>query len=810
MNVTKRNGETEQFNESKILACIQRACGEDEERTQRVFMNAKINLYDGVSTKEIDTSIVKSARALIEKDPEFRFIASKLLLGTIYKEVFGEGADSDAFELQYRKTFIVNLKKLIKAGIVNKELSKFNLTELSDKLVIKRDNNFAYLGLQTVYDRYLMHIDEVKMETPQAFWMRVAMGLALAERKEDRGEMAVKFYNVLSKFEYMTSTPTLFNSGGVFNQLSSCFLSTFEDSIHGIFDGVHQEALKNKYAGGLGMDLTNFRATNSYIHGTNGKTQGAVYFWKLYGDMLTAVNQGGKRRGAGCAYLEVWHADFEDFLQLRKNTGDDRKRAHDMNTASWIPDLFMKCVQEDEMWYMFSPHETPDLHELYGKEFERKYKEYVKLGKQGKLDIFNEIPAKELWKKMLRSLFETGHPWVTFKDPSNIRYSNKHEGVVHSSNLCTEILLHTKPTTYRNDNTRRVKDYGETAVCNLGSINLTQHITTDENGVKSVDYDKLKQTTQVAMRMLDNVIDINFYPTREAENSNMRHRPVGLGSMGWHDLFNELDIIFDSDDAKNLSSDIYEFISYHAIMTSSELAKSRGKYPSYTGSEWDNGVFPMDTYREVMKSRTHRALSRTSGLVDWSIVKQHVERHGMRNSNTMAIAPTATISSIVGCSPSIEPYYSVLYVYSTLSGEFTMINKNFVDDMKRVGRWSEGFIDQIKAVDGDLTRITPVLDDHILQKYKTAFQIDQLKLIDNAAARQRWIDQGQSLNLYNDQASLRRLNELYVHAWNTGLKTTYYLRNRGASSIEKSTVTSKEPENITCSIINGADCESCQ
>ena len=811
MNVTKRNGNTEQFNEDKILACIQRSCGEDNDRAQRVFMNAKINLYDGVKTQEIDLAVVKSARALIEKDPEFRFIASRLLIGTLYKEVFGEGADSDAFELQYRKTFIVNLKSLIKAGIVNKELQRFDLVKLSNALEIERDNKFAYLGLQTIYDRYLMHVDDVKMETPQAFWMRVAMGLAMAEDKEHREEWAIKFYNVLSNFEYTTSTPTLFNSGGVFNQLSSCFLNTFEDSIQGIFDGVHQEALKNKYAGGLGMDLTAFRATNSYIHGTNGRTQGAVYFWKLYGDMLTAVNQGGKRRGAGCAYLEVWHADYEDFLQLRKNTGDDRKRAHDMNTASWIPDLFFKCVQDDEPWYMFSPHETPELHELHGREFEKKYKEYIKLGKAGKLDIFREVSAKDLWKKMLRSLFETGHPWVTFKDPSNIRYSNKHEGVVHSSNLCTEILLHTKATTYRDDNSRKVKEYGETAVCNLGSLNLTQHIITDPDGNKHVDYKKLEKTIYVAMRMLDNVIDINFYPTREAENSNKRHRPVGLGSMGWHDMFNELDVVFDSEEAKNLSSDIYEFISYHAILASSKLAKSRESYPSFDGSLWSSGVLPMDTYREVMKHRAHRANSRTSGMVDWSYLREHVVKHGMRNSNTMAIAPTATISSLVGCSPSIEPYYSVLYVYSTLSGEFTMTNPHFVEDMKKCGRWSEAFIDQIKAVDGDLTRIEPRLDDKILAKYKTAFQIDQFKLIDNAAVRQRWIDQGQSLNLYNEESSLRYLNDLYMHAWQSGLKTTYYLRNKGASGVEKSTVSAApEPENISCSIINGTECESCQ
>ena len=813
MNVTKRNGRTESFNEEKILACIDRACQGDNDRSQRVFMNAKINLYDGVKTSEIDLAIIKSARALIEKDPEYKSIASKLLLGTIYKEVFGESSDNDAFELQYKKTFIMNLKKLIKAGIVNKELQRFDLKKISDHLKIERDYNFAYLGLQTVYDRYLMHIDDVKQETPQAFWMRVAMGLAIKESKENREDWAIKFYNVLSQFDFMSSTPTLFNSGGTFNQLSSCFLNTFEDSMHGIFDGLHQEALKNKYAGGLGMDLTNFRATNSYIRGTNGYTQGAVYFWKLYGDMLTAVNQGGKRRGAGCAYLEVWHADFEDFIQLRKNTGDDRKRAHDMNTASWIPDLFFDKVKNDEDWYLMSPNETPDLHGLFGKEFDKRYKEYVKMGMNGELRNFRVVKAKDLWKKMLRSLFETGHPWVTFKDPSNIRYSNQHEGTVHSSNLCTEILLHTKPTRYKDDGSRGVIEYGETAVCNLGSVNLANHLTTSSEGATTINYNKLKDTINIAMRMLDNVIDINYYPTRETAKSNTRHRPVGLGSMGWHDLYMELGINFDSEEAVKLSGDLYEYISYQAIHASCLLAKERGQYPSYDGSLWQQNILPSDTYRQLMKKRSYRALSHKNNMCDWDVLRGLIEKHGMRNSNTMAIAPTATISSIVGCSPSIEPYFSVLYVYSTLSGEFTMVNEYFVEDMKRIGLWSEAFIDQLKAADGDISKLNnPNITKELQDKYKTAFQQDQFKLIDAAAARQRWIDQGQSLNLYNDQTSLRYLNDLYVHAWESGLKTTYYLRNKAASSIEKSTVstqTDNEPENISCSLIGG-ECESCQ
>ena len=819
MNVKKRNGHLEKFNEQKIRACVERSCIDrngqsyDGVDSESIMFNAKIKLFDGIKTSEIDNSIVKSARSMIEQEPNYKYVAANLLINTIYKEVFGTGVDSDAFELQYRTTFIVNLKKLIKAGIVNKEMAKMDLKLLSDQLKIPRDHNFAYLGLQTVYDRYLHHIDGQKMETPQGFWMRVAMGLALRE-EQDREQWAIKFYNVLSTFDYMCSTPTLFNSGGTFNQLSSCFLSTFEDSIVGIFDGLLQEALKNKYAGGLGMDLTNFRATNSYIRGTNGETQGAVYFWKLYGDMLTAVNQGGKRRGAGCAYLETWHADIEDFIQLRKNTGDDRKRTHDMNTAHWIPDLFLKCVAEDKPWYLFTTNEVPELHDLYGKEFEKKYYEYVKRGQNGELRIFKEVSAKELWKKMLRSLFETGHPWITFKDPCNIRSPQQHVGVVHSSNLCTEITLNTKATQY-NKNSRSVKQYGETAVCNLGSVNLSNHLKDTPEG-KTIDYDKLKKTIMIGSRMLDNVIDINFYPTEEAKRSNTAHRPVGMGSMGWHDMFYELDIQFDSEQAVKLSGQLYEYISYHTISASNKLAKERGSYSTFDGSQWSKGEFPMDTYRTLMSTRPERATGSTRGDLDWDALKQRVVKTGMRNSNTMAIAPTATISSIVGCSPSIEPYYSVLYVYSTLSGEFTMVNEHFVKDMKKLGLWNQELIDEIKRTDGDVSQIQTIqIPDQIKVKYKTSFQQDQFKMIEAAAARQRWIDQAQSLNLYNNQTSLKFLNDLYIHAWSHGLKTTYYLRNQSASKIEKSTVSSgvePEPENIKACSLNSppGECESCQ
>jgi ribonucleoside-diphosphate reductase alpha chain len=827
MRVTKRNGKKEEFNEKKILKCVQRACkGISEVDHQTVVYNAVIKLYDGVTTEEIDKSLIKSARALIEQEPNYRFVAARLLLTTVTKEVFGEGVDTDAYDLQYKKTFIINLKKLISKGIVNPELAEFNLNKLSKHLNPERDLLFEYLGLQTVADRYLHHIDGKLVETPQAWLMRVAMGLALKE--ENKEEWAIKFYDKLSSFEYMASTPTLFNSGNVRNQLSSCFLSTFEDSIEGIFDGLHQEAQKSKFAGGLGMDLTALRAGNAYIRGTNGYTQGAVYFWKLFNDMLVAVNQGGKRKGAGCAYLESWHSDIHDFLELRKNVGEERKRTHDMNTANWIPDLFMKQIKNEGKWYLMSPHETPELHDLWGDAFEKKYWEYVEKGKAGELKHFQELEAKDLWKKMLKMLFETGHPWVTFKDPSNLRYSNQHEGIVHSSNLCTEILLHTKPTKFEPNNDRKIKEYGETAVCNLGSINLSRHVKLDEKTKKYViDWDKLAETISIGSRMLDNVIDINFYPTQEAKISNNKHRPVGMGSMGWHDMFYSLDMIYDSDEAVNLSGKLYEFISYHTILNSSKLAKERGTYKTYKGSLWSKNVLPVDTYVQLMKFRGVDVgdITRYESL-DWSVVREHIKKYGMRNSNTMAIAPTATISSITGCSSCTEPYYNIIFVYSTLSGDFTMVNDHFVAEMKTLGLWNAAFLNKLKSVDGDLSRINePKITDRIKLKYKNAFQQSQLKIIDAAAERGRWIDQGMSLNLFNDKTSLKYLNDIYFHAWEKGLKTTYYLRNKGASQIEKASVVSKSVEKIISSIgddeeasaepiaacrIDNPNCESCQ
>lgn len=823
MKVKKRSGKTEEFNEKKVHNCAKRACkGLDSTDYKQVVYNATLKLYDGIPTEAIDEALIKSARALIEQEPQYRFVAARLLLQTLYKQVFEEGVDSDAFDLQYRKAFITNLKKLSKAGIVNKDLLKYDLKRLSNALKLDRDYLFPYIGLQTINDRYFYRIDGKIVESPQSWLMRVAMGLALAEKPEERTDWAIRFYEVLSTFRYMTSTPTLFNAGGVRNQLSSCFLNTFEDSLEGIFDGLHQEAQKSKFAGGLGMDFTPFRAGNALISSTGGKTQGSVYIWKMFNDMLVAINQSGKRRGAGCGYLETWHYDIYDFLDLKKNTGDDRRRCHDMNTANWIPDLFMEQVRKDGPWYLMSPDEAPELHELWGDAFEQKYWEYVEKGKNGEMRLFREVSAKELWKLMLKMLFETGHPWMTWKDPSNMRYSNQHVGVVHSSNLCTEIILHNVPTTFERNNDRQIKQYGETAVCNLGSVNVGVHTKVVDDKVE-IDWPLLADTIVVAARMLDNVIDINFYPTQEAKISNTKHRPVGMGSMGWHDLFFAMDINYDSDAAIELSDKLYEFISLNTIKASALLAKERGEYSTYKGSLWDQGILPIDTYNKLRAKRGVAEVA-TETLAEWKEVRALVNEHGMRNSNTMAIAPTATISSIVGCSPTTEPLYNNIYVYSTLSGDFTVVCEPFVNDLKKLGLWNHDMLNEVKRVNGDVMQLNiPVEHKAYLQaKYKTAFQIDQFQLLRSAARRGKWIDQAMSVNLFNDKTSLKYLNDVYTLAWEEGLKTTYYLRNRGASDIEKASVSSAktvdpivssigdELSNVKACMIDNPDCQSCQ
>ena len=601
INVKKRNGRLEALNIDKINLCAERACqGLENVSASEVVLDAHVQLYDKITTKEIDKALIMSARSKIEKDPNYSYVAARLFLGNIHKEVFGESRDTDVFEQQYRLSFVRNIKKLVKFGTLNEKLLDYDLKKLAENLVLDRDYKFKYLGLQIVHDRYLLHIDGRRLEAPQSFWMRVAMGLALNE--ENKEEKCIEFYNAISQFHICPSTPTLFNSGTVRSQLSSCYLNTFDDSIDGIFEGLWQEARKSKFAGGLGFDVTPFRASNSYVKGTNGKSSGLIPWLKIYNDTLIAVDQGGKRPGAGCAYIEPWHLDIEDFLDLKKNTGDDRRRCHDMNTANWLPDLFIKRVQSDGDWYLFSPSDTRDLHELYGEAFDKKYKSYCKKAEKGDIENFRKIKAKDLWKRMLRTLFETGHPWMTFKDSANMRYSNGHEGVVHSSNLCTEIFLHTKPSKYELGEKTEV---GETAVCNLSSINLKEHIENNK-----LNYKLLAKNIAIQMRMLDNVIDLNFYPTKEAHKANMSHRPVGAGTMGWADVYAKLGIIQDSKEGVQFADELMEYISYNAILTSSKLAHERGSYESYKGSTWSQNQLPIDTWNKLMKwkgQKTSRA-----------------------------------------------------------------------------------------------------------------------------------------------------------------------------------------------------------
>ena len=724
IKVKKRNGRLEDFNVDKINASAQRACLDIENvSASEIVLDAQLQLFDKVKTSEIDQALILSAREKIEKEPNYSFVASRLLLNNLYKEVFKEGVDSDVFELQYRKIFVINIKKLVKSGRLDKRLLGFDLKKLASNLNISRDLLIKYLGAQILSDRYFLKEDGKIMEAPQCFWMRVAMGLAINEKNKE--EKAIEFYNLFSQFKYTSSTPTLFNSGTTHSQLSSCYLNTFDDSIDGIFDGAWQEARKSKFAGGLGLDVTPFRSSGSYIKGTNGSSSGLVPWLKIYNDLLVAVNQGGKRPGAGCAYLEPWHLDYEDFLNLRRNTGDERLRCHDMNTASWIPDIFMRKVKAEEDWYFFDPSECSDLHDLFGDSFDKKYEAYCKKAAAGEIKNFRVIPAKELWKKMLKVLFETSHPWNTFKDPSNIRYSNQHEGVVHSSNLCTEILLHTKASEYKSG--VKIKT-GETAVCNLGSVNIRNHIKEASDSKKEIDWENLAKTIRTSIRMLDNVVDINFYPTEEASNSNLRHRPIGLGMMGVHDAMHILNISFDSDEAVQFNDKLFEFYSYHAISASNELAKERGSYGSFDGSLWSKGILPIDTFKSLMEYR-NQDVSNISQTQDWKSLRQSIQRYGMRNSNTMAIAPTATIGYINGVEQSIEPNFSVLFVYENKSGNFYIMNEHFVNDMKKEGLWTPEIISMVKEADGDVSLLNGSLPNWIKEKYKTAFDRDMLQLV---------------------------------------------------------------------------------
>jgi ribonucleoside-diphosphate reductase alpha chain len=772
---------------------------------QAVIKAALRDLYDGIPADEVAKSLVLAARTLIEQDPAYSQVTARLLLDQIRKEVLGEAATQADMHTRYAEHFPGFIKRGIEAELLDPKMGQYDMAKLGAALHADRDLQFDYLGLQTLYDRYFLHVEGHRIELPQAFFMRVAMGLALSEI--DREARAVEFYNVLSTFDFMSSTPTLFNSGSLRSQLSSCYLTTVDDDLDGIFEAIKENALLSKFAGGLGNDWSNVRALGSYIKGTNGKSQGVVPFLKVVNDTAVAVNQGGKRKGAVCAYLEAWHLDIEEFLELRKNTGDDRRRTHDMNTANWIPDLFMKRVMEGADWTLFSPSDCPDLHDLYGKAFETAYTRYEAKAARGEMKLFKKVPALTLWRKMLTMLFETGHPWITFKDPSNIRSPQQHVGVVHSSNLCTEITLNTNES--------------EIAVCNLGSVNLANHMVQSADGTWMLDSDKVQRTVKVAMRMLDNVIDINYYAVKKARDSNLRHRPVGLGIMGFQDCLHLMRVPYASNDAVEFADRSMEAVCYHAYWASTELALERGRYSSFNGSLWDRGILPQDSLKLLAEARGGHVEVDPSSTLDWDALRHRIKQYGMRNSNCVAIAPTATISNIVGVSPSIEPSFTNLYVKSNLSGEFTVVNDQLVNDLKAHGLWDEVMIADLKYFDGSLSRIDRIPAD-LRALYATSFEVDTRWLVEAASRRQKWIDQAQSLNLYVAQPSGKKLDETYKLAWSRGLKTTYYLRTMGATSAEKSTGRGGELNAVPvvggelaaaeakfCSIDN-PECEACQ
>ena len=815
ISVTKKNGETAPLDVARLSAIITDACeGLDDVDPKAVLEESIGNLYDGVSVADMRSSLIMTARTKVEKEPNYSFVTARILMDQIRNEALeflGIAEDATYGDMQeyYPKALLSYIDKGIELDILNPELKTFDLKKIGQAIDHTRDNQFTYLGLQTLYDRYFIHSEDTTYELPQVFFMRVAMGLAMEE--ENREERAIEFYNLISSFDYMSSTPTLFNSGTVRPQLSSCYLSTVPDDLKGIFTAYQDMALLSKWAGGLGYDWTPVRSLGSYIKGTNGKSQGVVPFLKVANDTAVAVNQGGKRKGAMCSYLETWHMDIEEFLELRKNTGDDRRRTHDMNTANWVPDLFMKRVQNDEEWSLFSPGEAPDLHDLIGKEFEERYAEYEEMGEKGELRQFKKIKAKELWRKMLTMLFETGHPWITFKDSCNLRSPQQHEGVIHSSNLCTEITLNTKASE-------------EIAVCNLGSVNLKQHMKDGK-----LDEEKVKQTVTTAIRMLDNVININYYSVETSENSNMKHRPIGLGLMGFQDTLYMQNISYNSQEAVDFADRSMELISYYAINASSDLAKERGTYKTYEGSLWSQGIFPKDSIKILKENRGEDYINvDETETLDWKELREKVKKQGMRNSNVMAIAPTATISNITGVTQSIEPTYQNLYVKSNLSGEFTIINPHLVEKLKELELWDDVMINDLKYYEGSLAQIGRIPDE-VKNLFMTAFEVEPRYIVESASRRQKWIDQAQSLNLYIANASGKKLDVTYRMAWLLGLKTTYYLRSLAATTTEKSTVkqgalnavsASTETTNSqelgepapvpdACSI-DDPDCEACQ
>jgi ribonucleoside-diphosphate reductase alpha chain len=805
------NGQLVPLDEARLRATIEAACeGLQEYVAVDDVMGATLkNLYEGVALEEVHKSAILAARSLIETDPAYSEVSARLLLHVIRKEVLGEEVAQGEMAARYREYLPRCLRTGVDAGLLDERLLQFDLDRLAAALRPERDLQFSYLGLQTLYDRYFLHTGGRRFELPQTFFLRVAMGLALNEI--DREARAIEFYDLLSSFDFMSSTPTLFNSGTTHSQLSSCYLSTVPDALDGIYEAIKDNALLAKFAGGLGNDWTPVRALGAHIKGTNGKSQGVVPFLKVVNDTAVAVNQGGKRKGAVCCYLETWHLDVEEFLDLRKNTGDDRRRTHDMNTANWIPDLFMKRVIAGEEWTLFSPSDVPDLHDLTGRAFERAYTAYEAKAASGELRLFKKIPAAQLWRKMLTMLFETGHPWIAFKDAANIRSPQQHVGTVHSSNLCTEITLNTSQE--------------EIAVCNLGSVNLLAHLARATDGGWRLDLEKLRRTIAIAMRMLDNVVDINYYAVAKARNSNLRHRPVGLGIMGFQDCLHQMGIAYASDEAVDFADRSQEAVCYFAYWASTELAAERGAYSSFRGSLWDRGILPQDTLGLLAGERGGHVEVDLSASMDWDALRSRIAEFGMRNSNCVAIAPTATISNIVGVSASIEPTFQNLFVKSNLSGEFTIVNQHLVRELKSLDLWDEVMVADIKYFDGSLAKIDRIPAD-VRRRYATAFEIDAVWLIECAARRQKWIDQAQSLNIYMAGASGRKLDETYRLAWLRGLKTTYYLRTIGATHAEKSTGRgsdlnavpveqgNEEPGGKVCMLRPGdagfSECEVCQ
>ena len=803
------SGQTRPLEMERLTALIKDSCeglGRAVDAGLILQMTLK-DLYDGVPMDEVRKCTILAARSLIEKDPAYSYVTARLLLNSVRFEVLGEEVTQAGMHSRYADYFPQFIKRGIDAGLLDERLSRFDLRSLGAALDANRDFKFGYLGLQTLYDRYFLHVSDRRIELPQAFFMRVAMGLAINE--VEREARAIEFYNVLSSFDFMSSTPTLFNSGTRRSQLSSCYLTTVSDDLEGIYDAIKENALLSKFAGGLGNDWTPVRALGSHIKGTNGKSQGVVPFLKVVNDTAVAVNQGGKRKGAVCSYLETWHLDIEEFLELRKNTGDDRRRTHDMNTANWIPDLFMKRVMEAGEWTLFSPADAPDLHDKVGREFETAYVEYERRTTIGELKLFKRVPALTIWRKMLTMLFETGHPWITFKDPCNIRSPQQHVGMVHSSNLCTEITLNTSDT--------------EIAVCNLGSVNLVAHIKDGK-----LDQDKLKHTVSTAMRMLDNVIDINYYAVNKARNANFKHRPVGLGIMGFQDCLHEMRVAYGSREAMEFADRSMEAVAYCAYWASTDLAEERGRYSTYEGSLWSKGILPQDSLKLLTEERGGYVEVNDSSTLNWEPLRARIRQFGMRNSNCLAIAPTATIANIIGVSASIEPTYQNLYVKSNLSGEFTVTNEYLVRDLKKLNIWDEVMIADLKYFDGSLAKIDRIPQD-IRSLYATAFEVDPSWVVEAGSRRQKWIDQAQSLNIYMAGASGKKLDETYKLAWKSGLKTTYYLRTLGATSTEKSTARSGQlnavptdggatglgaaeapvDESKFCSIDN-PECEACQ